>query len=253
MSRSERAVRILLLPVLIALWEVAARMGWIDPRLFGLPSVIVDRVADDVVGGALLSHLGITLMEMVTGFLAGMVTGIACGLLFAELPIVRQTVMPYLTALYSIPRPALAPLFVLWFGVGTISKVMLVVTLVYFVYLRYVLAGMDSIDVQRRDWVITLGASHWQATWLVSARCLLPWIFAATKLALALALVGAIVGEFISAQAGLGFLLMRAAEDGDTVGVLSGTLVLAMVVVALVVPLGRLERHLFRWHGEARV
>lgn len=253
MSRTERTVRIALLPALIALWEVAGRMHWIEPRLLGVPSAIVQRVAVDVSRGELLSHLGITLLEMVIGFAAGMVTGIVCGLVFAELPAVRQTLMPYLTALYSIPRPALAPVFVLWFGVGTISKTVLVLTLVYFVFLRYVLAGMESIDVQRRDWVMTLGASRWQADWLVSARCLLPWLFAATKIALALALVGAIVGEFISAQAGLGFLLMRAAEDGDTVGVLSGTLVLAAVVVAIVVPLGWLERHLFRWHGEARV
>lgn len=243
----------MLLPVLVGWWEVAGRMQWIDARLFGIPSGIVNRVAVDLTAGELLPHLGITLAEMVTGFVAGTVTGIACGLVFAELPAVRQTLMPYLTALYSIPRPALAPLFVLWFGVGTISKVILVVTLVYFVFLRYVLAGMDSVDVPRRDWVMTLGATRWQATWLVSARCLLPWLFAATKLALALALVGAIVGEFISAQAGLGFLLVRAAEDGDTVGVLSGTLVLGVVVVAIVVPLGRLERHLFRWHGEATV
>jgi ABC-type nitrate/sulfonate/bicarbonate transport system permease component len=249
----ERVARVVLLPLLVALWEAAGRLGWISPQLLGVPSTIVARAWADVATGRLLPHLAITVGEMTAGFAAGTVAGIVCGLLFARRPLVGRALMPYLAAVYSIPRPALAPLFVLWFGVGFVSKVLLVVTLVYFVFLRYVLAGMATIDTTRLHWVMTLGASPWQATRLVAVRCVLPWLFAATKVALALALVGAIVGEFISARAGLGFLLVRAAEDGDTVGVLSGTLVLAVLVVAIVVPLGRLERHLFRWQAEARV
>jgi NitT/TauT family transport system permease protein len=249
----ERTVQVSLAPLALAVWEAGARAGWIDRRLAGTPSAILGRTARDLAGGVILPHLAVTFGEMMLGFAAGLVTGVAAGLLLARLPTVRAAVMPYLTAVYAIPRPALAPLFVLWFGVGFVSKLILVVTLVYFVYLLHVLAGLQALERRHVDWLRTLGASPRQVLRHVGLPHLAPWLFAATKLGLALALVGAIVGEFISARAGLGFLMMQAAEIGDTVGVLSGVLVLSVVVVGIVVALAALEGRLFRWRVEARL
>ncbi len=250
---AERAAQMGLAPLGLLLWEAAVRLGWVDARLAGTPSAVLARTGRDLASGLILPHLTVTFEEMMLGFAAGLVTGVAAGVLLARLRTVRVAVMPYLTAVYAIPRPALAPLFVLWFGVGFVSKLILVVTLVYFVYLLHVLAGLQTIDRRHVDWLRTLGASPRQILRYVGLPHLAPWLFAATKLGLALALVGAIVGEFISAQAGLGYLMMQAAESGDTVGVLSGVFVLSVVVVGIVVVLAALELRLFRWRVEARL
>jgi NitT/TauT family transport system permease protein len=228
-------------------------MGWLDVRVLSAPSAILRRTAADLAGGALLGHLGVTAAEMLVGFVAGALTGCACGIAFARFRLLRLTLMPYLTAVYSIPRPALAPLFVLWFGVGFASKLMLVVTLVYFVFLLHVVAGLETVSAAHVNWLRTLGASRGQILRRVGIPLLAPWLFASTKLGLALALIGAIVAEFISARAGLGFLMMQAAENMDPEGVLSGIFVLSMVVIAIVLPLAAVERRVFRWQADVRV
>ena len=239
--------------IAVGAWEIAARTGRIDAELFSLPSAVIERTVNDLFRGELLVHVAITLSEMVSGFFAGAIAGIACALLFVRFTLLRLALMPFLSAFYAIPRPALAPLFVLWFGVGFASKLVLVVTLVYFVFLLHVLAGVQGIDRGHLDWVRTLGASRTQALRTVGIPHLLPWLFASTKLGLALALIGAIVGEIISSRAGLGFVMMHAAHSMDTDGVMSGIFVLSLIVVAIVLPLGALERRLFRWHVESRV
>jgi NitT/TauT family transport system permease protein len=249
----ERVAQVLLAPVALAAWEAAGRLGWLDTEILSVPSAILARTLADLVDGPLLQHTAITLAEMVFGFLAGAVTGCLCGLALGWSPVARLTVMPYLAAIYSIPRPALAPLFVLWFGVGFLSKLILVVTLVYFVFLLHVVAGMQTVEARYVDWMRTLGASRMQILRRVGVPHLLPWLFASTKLGLALALIGAIVGEFISSRAGLGFAMMHAAENLDREGVLSGIFVLSVIVLAIVVPLSALERRLFRWQVDVRV
>jgi len=234
-------------------WEFAARAGLVDAALFSFPTAVLVRTVEDLLGGGLLVHVAITLSETVSGFFAGAVAGIACALLFVRFTLLRLTLMPFLSAFYAIPRPALAPLFVLWFGVGFASKLVLVVTLVYFVFLLHVIAGVQGIDRGHVNWVRTLGASRAQVLRTVGIPHLLPWLFASTKLGLALALIGAIVGEIISSRAGLGFIMMHAAHTLDTDGVMSGIFVLSLIVVAIVLPLGALERRLFRWHVESRV
>lgn len=253
MTPGERAGRLLLGPLLLAAWEVLGRLGGIETRWVSLPSVIVARTVKDLLTGGLVAHAGVTLGEMAAGFVAGALTGIACGLLFARFRLLRLTFLPYLNAVYTIPRPALAPLFVLWFGVGFVSKLALVVTLVYFVFLLHVTTGLQTIDQRHVAWLRTLGATRGQVLARVGLPHLLPWLFAAAKLGLALALIGAIVGELISSQAGLGFLMMRAAENVDRVGVLSGILLLSVIVMAIVAPMAALERRLFRWRLDPRL
>ena len=251
--RGERVAQLLLGPVLLIAWETGGRLGWIDTRYLALPSDILARTAADLTSGLLLHHVGVTVAEMVLGFLAGALTGIVSGLLLGRFTLARQALLPYLAAVYSIPRPALAPLFVLWFGVGFLSKLVLVVTLVYFVFLLHVVAGMQTVDRRHVDWLRTLGATRGQILKAVGLPHLLPWLFASTKLGLALALIGAFVGELISARAGLGFVMMHAAENLDRVGVLSGIFVLAVIVIGIVVPLAALERRLFAWQSDVRI
>jgi NitT/TauT family transport system permease protein len=252
-AHGERIAQIAVGVVLLAAWEVGGRAGWVERDVVSLPSRIVARTAADLAGGALWPHIGVTLNEMVLGFMAGAVTGIVCGLLVARFPLAAHVVMPFLTAVYSIPRPALAPLFVLWFGVGFVSKLVLVVTLVYFVFLLHVVAGLQAIEPRYVDWMRTLGASRAQMLRRLGLPHLLPWLFASCKLGLALALIGAIVGEFISSQAGLGYLMIHAAENLDREGVLAGMLILSVIVIGIVVPLAMVERRLFRWQSDVRL
>jgi NitT/TauT family transport system permease protein len=252
-ARGERIAQIGVGVVLLAAWELGGWAGWFDRDIVSLPSRIFARTAADLGSGTLWSHIGVTLQEMVLGFIAGALTGIVCGLLIARFPLAARVVMPFLTAVYSIPRPALAPLFVLWFGVGFVSKLVLVITLVYFVFLLHVVAGLQAIDVHYVDWLRTLGASRTQILRRLGLPHLLPWLFASCKLGLALALIGAIVGEFISSQSGLGYVMIHAAENLDREGVLAGMLILSVIVIGIVVPLAMVERRLFRWQADVRL
>jgi NitT/TauT family transport system permease protein len=245
--------RLALGPLLLLAWEIAGQQQWIDPGVLSLPSRILARTIADLDSGHLLPHIGVTVTEMALGFLAGAIVGVACGFLLAAFPVAQKVLMPYLTAVYSIPRPALAPLFVLWFGVGFLSKLVLVVTLVYFVFLLHVIAGIQTIERRHLDWLRTLGASRTDVVRRLALPHLLPWLFSSCKLGLALALIGAIVGEFISSRAGLGFLMLHAAENLDREGVMAGMLILGLIVMAVVIPLDVLERRVFRWHRDVRL
>jgi NitT/TauT family transport system permease protein len=243
-------LRLPLLFMLIAAWEVSARLNLIDPNWFTPPTLIVSRLAQEIVTGRMLEHTGITLFETLLGFLVGLAGGVVFGLLLAFLHRTREVLMPYLVAIYGIPRPALAPLFVIWFGIGIVSKVMLIVSLVYFVVLIYVLDGIRHINPTLLRFASTTGASSTQVLLKITLPSLLSWISASMKLSMSLAIIGAVVGEVVAANAGLGYYILRASYQSDTAGVYVGLTVLAIIGWVLVYAMERLDRRLFHWQRE---
>lgn len=231
-------------------WELAARAGAINPEWFSVPSVVVIRLGHEVGQGTFVVHAGVTLVEVLGGFAAGVVGGVALGIVLARLDRVRNVLMPYLVAIYGIPRPAMAPLFVLWFGIGLLSKVVLIVSLVYFVLVLYVLTGAGQVNADLLRLAATTGATPGQTLRKIVIPSVLPWVFAGMKLGLGLAIIGAVVGEMISSEAGVGYYIVQAAYRGDTQGIYVGLAALAIMSWAFVAPMERLERRLFHWRRE---
>ena len=191
-----------------------------------------------------------TLFETLAGFVVGMLGGVVFGILLAFLHRTREILMPYLVAIYGIPRPAMAPLFVIWFGIGMVSKVMLIVSLVYFVALIYVLDGVRHMNPVLLQFASTTGATRMQVLMKITLPSLLSWISASMKLGMSLAIIGAVVGEVVAANRGLGYYILQASYQMDTVGVYVGLTALAIMGWALVYAMERLERRFLHWQHD---
>lgn len=254
MSRSSIiAVQLLIVIGFFALWEIGARTGLINPEWFSPPVEVSVRMVRELAQGGLWVHVWATVVETVTGFFFGVVGGVSFGILLGMMPRLRQILMPYLLAIYGIPRPALAPIFVLWFGVGLFSKIVLIVSLVYFLLLIYVLVGIRAINPLLLRFARTTGASRTQIVTKIVIPSVMPYIFAGMKLGIGLAVVGAVVGEIIASRAGLGHYIYQAAQRADSEGVYVGLAALGVVSVFLVLGMEQLDRRLFHWRQDVKI
>jgi NitT/TauT family transport system permease protein len=231
-------------------WELGAKLGIINPAWFSPPMEVLLRLAREIRQGVFLPHLWATTVETLAGFALGVIGGVALGIALGMTHRVRRILMPYLLAIYGIPRPALAPVFVLWFGIGLFSKVVLIVSLVYFLLLIYVIVGIRAINPALVRLARTSGASQRQIVSKIMIPSVMPYIFAGMKLGIGLAIVGAVVGEIIASRYGLGYYIYQAAQRGDTQGVYVGLAALGALSLVLVLGMEWLDRRLFHWRQE---
>jgi len=241
------AAQLLLAAALLALWQALVAVGLLDPFFVSRPSDIARRIAAWIAGGTLWRHLGVTIEESVLGLVVGAALGIAVGFALARSPFVGSVLDPYIKMLNAVPRVVLAPLFLLWFGLGIWSKVALAVTLVFFVMFFNTYQGVRDADPVVIDNVRMLGATERQLVRHVLIPSALTWIFSSLQTSLGFAMVGAVVGEYLGATHGLGYVIAQAEGTFDTTGVFAGMTVLAAVVVIASAGVSRLERWLLRW------
>jgi NitT/TauT family transport system permease protein len=230
-------------------WQAAAVLGVIDPFFFSRPSDIALRVWTWVSSGSLWRHLAATLEESVLGLLIGGAIGVVMGFALARARFAARVLEPYIMMLNAVPRVVLAPLFLLWFGLGIWSKVALAVTLVFFVMFFSTYQGVREASTVIIDNVRLLGATEGQLVQHVLIPSALSWIFASLQVSLGFAVVGAVVGEYLGATRGLGYVIAQAEGTFDTTGVFAGMFVLALVVVGASAGVAKLERWLLRWKG----
>jgi NitT/TauT family transport system permease protein len=235
--------------VLLGGWQYAARVGAIDPFFLSRPSDIAERIWMWVSSGMLWRHLAVTLEESVLGLVIGGILGVATGFALARSPFAARVLEPYIMMLNAVPRVVLAPLFLLWFGLGIWSKVALAVTLVFFVMFFSAYQGVREANRVIIDNVRMLGATERQLVRHVLFPSALTWIFSSLQVSLGFAMVGAVVGEYLGATRGLGYMISQAEGTFDTTGVFAGMFVLSMVVVSASAGVSRLERWLLRWKG----
>jgi NitT/TauT family transport system permease protein len=245
------AVRLAIAAALLAAWEWAVRSGVVDPFFVSQPTAIVRRIATWVSTGSVWTHLVVTVEEACLGLAVGAALGISLGFVLARRPLAAQIADPFITMLNAVPRVVLAPLFLLWFGLGIWSKVALAVTLVFFVMFFNTYQGVRDADRVIIDNVRMLGASERQLVRHVLLPSALTWIFSSLQTSLGFAMVGAVVGEYLGAARGLGYVISQAEGTFDTTGVFAGMTVLAAVVVAASAAVTRLERWLLRWKSGA--
>ena len=247
-----RSVRVLawqvaLAVVTLAAWQALVTVKLIDPFFFSRPSDIVRRIVEWIANGSLWPHLAITLEESLLGLVIGAALGIGLGFALARATFLADVLDPYIKMLNAIPRVVLAPMFLLWFGLGIWSKVALAVTLVFFVMFFSTFQGVRDADRVLVDNVRMLGASERQLVRHVLVPSALTWIFSSLQTSLGFAMVGAVVGEYLGAARGLGYVISQAEGTFDTTGVFAGMTVLAVVVVIVSAGVTRLEHWLLRW------
>lgn len=239
--------RLLMLLAVLAIWEGAANLGLVTEFTMSRPSRIFTWLGGALVDGFFWMNILVTVRETLLGLLIGAVLGIASGFALAQWRGAFRLLEPFIMALYSLPRVALAPLFLVWFGIGEGSKVALAASLVYFVLLLNTYTGIKEIDRNLVNAVHTMGASRS----FIARRVLLPssltFIFAGLRISIGLALIGTIVGEMIAGQYGLGQMIARAGNMFDTAQVFGIIIVLAILAVLASEGMKFLEGWVMRW------
>jgi len=242
-----RSVQLLLTIVVLGAWELLARAGVIDQFFFPLPSDIFQTVWLWVSSGFVFPHLWVTMQEAILAFLVGAAVGLLLGFILARVRFLERLLDPFLQMFNALPRVVLAPIFLLWFGLGIWSKVAFGFTLVFFIVFFNTLEGVKSVDRVLVDNAKMLGASERQLLRHVFIPSALTWIFSSLHISVGFAITGAVVGEYLGASGGMGYAIAQAQGVFDTKGVFAGMFILMIVVLIIDLLVNRLERHLLRW------
>lgn len=231
-------------------WELAAR-HWPDvARLVSQPTEIARGVVDVIITGTIWQHFQTTLTEMAVGYVIGAIAGVALGFLFGRVKLLGDIFNPYITLFNGIPKVALAPVFVIWFGIGVMSKIAIILTMVFFVVFINTFAGLRSVNEEYVNIVRLMGANHWQVVREVFLPGTLPFIMVGLRAGVPFSVIGAVVGEFIAATKGLGYFINYHQGTYDTNGIFVGVTILAILVVVLDWLLSWVERRLLKWRPE---
>ncbi|HEX2456469.1 MAG TPA: ABC transporter permease [Vicinamibacterales bacterium] len=239
----------------LLVWEWAAASNVLDPFFFSRPSDVVLRMAQWIGTGSLWVHLSTTFSEAILSFVIGGSLGVLLGFALAGVPILAALLEPYLRIANALPRVVLAPIFLLWFGLGIWSKVALGVTVVFFIVFFNTYRGVREVDRVVIDNARMLGASQAQLVRHVLIPSALTWIFASLHISIGMAIIAVVVGEYLGSSRGIGYLIAQAEGVFDTTGVFAGMAVLAAGVLLVGDLVSRLERRLLRWkpeHAESR-
>ena len=237
-----------LLVVLIAGWELFCRTSGVSALVIPAPSAVTELLWEGLTTGFLWPHIWITTVEMALGLALGCAIGFLCGVVLGETEFLRRLLWPYILASQVVPKLALGPLFIVWFGFGMTSTVVITALICFFPLLENTLTGIHHIDPQKRELFRMLGATRLQTLLRLKIPAGLPVIMAGVRVAVVLALVGAVVGEFIGGRSGLGASIIAAQ------GMMDSTLMFALFII--ITALGMIfyqatilvERRLLRRH-----
>jgi NitT/TauT family transport system permease protein len=235
------------LALAILLWYLVARSGAVPPYILPSPGSVLDRFAGTVRDGSLIHHTLVTLQEVVAGLAIGVTFATILGYLLAKSRSFERFLSPYIVASQSIPVVAIAPLLVIWFGPGLLSKVMICALIVFFPVLINTIVGVRSVSEDLRDLMRSLGSTRWQTITLLEVPASLPVFLAGLRIGATLAVIGAVVGEFVGADRGLGFLISRGKFEYDTPVVFVAVVTLVLMALALYTLVVLLEKWLLAW------
>jgi len=253
------AARALTLFLVLGGWELFANLKIVDPFFFGQPSGVYQTlrhwVEHGTAYGSLWLQIWTTLKEALEGFALGVSGGVLFGLLLGQNRFLSDVLGPYVKAMNAIPRIVLGSIFVIWLGFGTTSKAVLAAVLVFFVVFFNAYQGVREVDRNLVANVRVLGASRLQVTRQVVLPSALTWIIASLHVAFGFSIIGAIVGEFLGAQKGLGLVIATAQGNFDPNGVFGAMLIIAVIALTAEFLIERIERRLLAWrppsHAEA--
>ena len=230
----------------IWLWHHASGR-WIDTLLISSPEAVGLRLWRWTIDGTLWTNLSVTLEATALGFVIGCGAGFSLGLLFGRFRLLADVFDPYITAIYSIPKIALAPLFIIWFGIGIESKVAVSAAIVFFVIFLNTFSGVREVDPLYVHTTKIMGGGEASVLRHVVVPSAASWVITGLKVSVPYALVGTVIGEFMSSNSGIGYLISQATGLFNTASVYAGIIVLALVGAIINVGVKLLESYVLRW------
>lgn len=242
-----RALIAMFFVAVIAGWHVAVTALNVSHLIFPGPAGVARAVYDALASGEIWPHLGVTLYEILAGFAVGALSGFVLGALIGQSAVLEAVLYPYVVAFQTVPKVAVAPLFVLWFGFGTTSKVVITATIVFFPVLANTIVGLRSAPRDQIDLMRAFTASGWHVFRMVRLPHALPYVFAGLDIGIVLAVIGAIVGEFVGAQAGLGYLILQRNFSMDAAGMFAILIVLSLIGIVLHAIVKTIARRVIFW------
>lgn len=245
--------RTLLIVGFIALWEWSAKNRWYNPFFTSYPTEIVKDIIVFANSGNLVYHTSITLKEAFLGLFYGTTIGILLGMLFGQFITLGKIFTPILTAINGIPQLALAPVYVLWFGLGITSKVFLAGLMVFFCVFFATYNAIKNIEQNLVESAHILGASSFQTLWYVVLPACMPWILSGIRAGVGACMVGAIIGEYMGAAGGFGWMVTYATSFFMVRRVMSCITILLLVGIVLNWCLDKVEKYALRWKVETNL
>jgi len=232
-KRSDRLMSLALLAVILGVWEFSVRYFNVSSLIVPTPSATIVSLVQGCADGSLITNLGVTFYETMAGFFAGASLGLILGGIIGQSAYAEKVFYPYVIAFQTVPKVAIAPLIVIWFGYGVTSKIVITATIAFFPVLANTIVGLRSAPREQIDLLVAFTGSKWQIFRYVKIPNALPYIFVGLDVAIVLAVIGAIVGEFVGSQAGLGYLILQRNFSMDTAGVFAILLILSLMGVGL--------------------
>lgn len=228
-QRPERILSILFLVVFIGAWEFIVRFFDVPRIIVPAPSAVFESLVAGLSTSRLWYHCWITFFETMAGFALGAIVGLAIGGFIGQFRLLERTVYPYIVAFQTVPKVAVAPIIVIWFGYGVSSKVVITATIAFFPVLANTIVGLRATPAEQLELLTAYTASTWQIFWKARVPQALPYVFVGLDVAIVLSIIGAIVGEFVGSQAGLGYLIMQRNFSMD----MAGTFAILVLLSAL--------------------
>ncbi len=236
----------------ILLWWIVSRLGNFPAFILPAPGEVWERLGQALRDGSLLRHSWTTLSEVLIGMLLGVSVAALLGYVIARSPVIERLLSPYVVASQSVPIVAIAPLLVIWFGSGITSKVLICALIVFFPVLVNTIVGLRSVPDDLRDLMRSLLATRWQTFAKLEAPTALPVFLGGLRIGATLAVIGAVVGEFVGADRGLGFMVNQARGQYDTALVFVAVLALVLMAMSLYGVVVMIESRLLSWRQRSK-
>jgi NitT/TauT family transport system permease protein len=245
--RQSRLVGPIVLLSFLATWEGFVRGIGIPSIVLPPPSSVAAALLDEVISMRFAQHFAVTLTEIIAGFAAGSMLGIVLGILIGQSDFLERTLYPYIVAFQTVPKVAIAPIIVIWFGYGLSSKIIITAMIAFFPVIANTVVGLHSAPSDQIEMSRAYTATRWQIFRMVRFPQALPFIFVGLDVAAVLSVIGAIVGEFVGSKSGLGFLILQKNLTFDMAGVFAILIVLSLIGIALHGTIVLVQRRVLFW------
>jgi NitT/TauT family transport system permease protein len=236
------------LALVLAAWQMAVSVFGVSAFTLPSPAAVGESVVDLLGSASTWGHIGITLVEVTAGFLAALVFGLIAGVVLGRAEWLERAVRPVLVAVQVVPKVAFIPLFVIWFGFGVTSKIIMAATLAFFPIMLNVMLGVRSVDRGHRDVMLGLGAGRWPTFRDLELPSTMPYVFAGMEVAVVFAVIGAVVGEYLGGSEGLGYLVVVSLNALDAPSLFAVILLLAVLGCLLYLVVNGAKRFVIPWH-----
>jgi NitT/TauT family transport system permease protein len=243
----------IVLIALVSIWEFYVLQFRVSPLILPRPGAVLDAWIEMLQSPRAWHHTWMTVYATLTGFAYAVVIGVGLGVIIARVRWLELTLNPFIVATQVIPKVALVPLFVLWFGFGIVSKVIVAAVLAFFPILTNTAMGVKSIDEGHRDVMLSLNATRWQVFRRLEFPSALPFILTGFEIGIVLAIIGAIVGEYLGGNAGLGHLLIARLNAFETADMFAVLIHMSILGFLFYFSIGALRKILIPWHASARL